>query len=40
LWCTAIHAIVVVLFLMTLSDATAPTPLSSENVGDRLRTLG
>jgi uncharacterized membrane protein len=26
LWCTAIHAIVVVLFLMTLWDATAPTP--------------
>jgi uncharacterized membrane protein len=40
LWCTAIHAIVVVLFLMTLWDATAPTPASSENVGDRLRTLG
>jgi len=40
LWCTAIHAIVVVLFLMTLWDATEPTPSSSENVGDRLRTLG
>lgn len=32
LWCTAIHAIVVVLFLMTLWDATAPTPShSAEN---------
>ena len=41
LWCTAIHAIVVVLFLMTLWDATATAPSpSSENVGDRLRTLG
>jgi len=29
LWCTAIHAIVVVLFLMTLWDATAPTPSHS-----------
>jgi uncharacterized membrane protein len=34
LWCTAIHAIVVVLFLMTLWDATAPGP-SSESVGGR-----
>jgi uncharacterized membrane protein len=40
LWCTAIHAIVVVLFLMTLWDATAPSPSSSQDVGDRLRTLG
>lgn len=40
LWCTAIHAIVVVLFLMTLWDATAPNPSSSQDVGDRLRTLG
>lgn len=39
LWCTAVHAIVVVLFLMTLWDATGPTP-SREHVGDRLRTLG
>lgn len=38
LWCTAIHAIVVVVFLMTLWDATGPA--SPENVGDRLRTLG
>jgi len=43
LWCTAIHAIVVGLFLLTLWDATAPSvePADSlENVGDRLRTLG
>ncbi|HEY2594965.1 MAG TPA: vitamin K epoxide reductase family protein [Chloroflexota bacterium] len=43
LWCTAIHAIVVGLFLLTLWDATAPSvePASSlDNVGDRLRTLG
>jgi uncharacterized membrane protein len=39
LWCTAIHAIVVALFLMTVWDATAPSP-SPEKVGDRLRTLG
>ncbi|MBV9329293.1 MAG: vitamin K epoxide reductase family protein [Chloroflexi bacterium] len=39
LWCTAVHAIVVALFLMTVWDATAPTP-STENLGDRLRTLG
>src|SRR5579871_895066 len=41
--CTAIHAIVVGLFLLTLWDATAPSvePADSlENVGDRLRTLG
>jgi len=43
LWCTAIHAIVVGLFLLTLWDATAPAvePAASlDNVGDRLRTLG
>jgi uncharacterized membrane protein len=42
LWCTAIHAIVVVLFLMTLWDATSPATsgASAENVGDRLGTLG
>jgi uncharacterized membrane protein len=39
LWCTAIHAIVALLFLLTLWDATGPAP-SSEHVGDRLRTLG
>jgi uncharacterized membrane protein len=32
LWCTAIHAIVVALFLMTLWDATAPTA-SHDKVG-------
>jgi uncharacterized membrane protein len=49
LWCTAIHAIVVALFLLTLWDATGPAaePVPSfdgdpspDNVGDRLRTLG
>ena len=29
LWCTAIHAIVIALFLLTLYEATAPTPPSS-----------
>jgi uncharacterized membrane protein len=43
LWCTAIHAIVVALFLFTLWDATAPThapDASLDNVRDRLGTLG